>query len=48
MHFPHFHSLVAALVLLGIVTAAPVPQEDGISIVYGLLDVGIAVDSEPL
>lgn len=48
MHFPHFHPLVAALVILGMVTAAPVPQEEGISFSYGLLDIGIAVDLEPL
>lgn len=32
MHFPHFNSLIAAMVLFGMVTAAPVPQEDDLSI----------------
>lgn len=39
MHFPHFNSLIAALVLFGMVTAAPVPQDDDLS----LADIPISI-----
>ena len=46
MQLSYFNSLVAALVLLGMVTAAPVPQEDDVSISADtdLLDVPILVN----
>ena len=47
MHFPRFNSLIAALVLLGMVTAAPVPQEDGVDINAVLLNVPLSVDFGP-
>ena len=44
MHFLYFNSIVAALVLFGMVTAAPVPREDDISVSPNPEDVGIGVD----
>ena len=49
MHFPHFKSLIAALILFGMVTAAPIPQGETVSISADpiLLAVGFDVDLGP-
>ena len=48
MHLPPFSTLIASLFLFGIVTSAPVPQEDNASLsVNILLDISTDVDVEP-
>ena len=42
MHFLHFNSFIAALVLFEMVMAAPVPQDAGVGLDVGV-DVGVGV-----
>lgn len=48
MHFPHFNSLVAALILFGTIRATPIPQDVGVGVDVDLgLDVDVDVDVGP-
>ena len=44
MHFPHFNSFIAALILSGMVTAAPIPQSAIVALSVDPIDVEIGSD----